>query len=80
MQRPGLFDNPQNVKRLLRIFFALCGVVLLCDLFYDRHTTHPWEHLWGFFALFGFVACVVLVLVAKEMRKAVMRRENYYDE
>ncbi len=76
---PALFDKPQNVKRTLRIFFTLCVAVLLSDLVYERHVVHSWENLWGFFALFGFVACAVLVLAAKEMRKVVMRREDYYD-
>jgi len=34
--------------------------------------------VWGFYALYGFVACVLLVLLAKEMRKLVMRNEDYY--
>ena len=28
----------------------------------------------------GAIACVLLVLIAKEMRKLVMRREDYYDD
>jgi len=40
---------------------------------------HPFEALWGFYAIYGFVACVVLVLLAKEMRKILMRDEDYYD-
>jgi hypothetical protein len=36
--------------------------------------------VWGFYAIYGFVACVILVLVAKEMRKLVMRDEDYYDD
>ena len=30
--------------------------------------------------LFGFVACVLPVLAATEMRKVLMRRDNYYDD
>ena len=40
---------------------------------------HPFEGLWGFYAIYGFVACVILVLLAKEMRKLLMRDEDYYD-
>ncbi len=53
--------------------------MLLFYLVYHRHVTHPWENLWGFYALFGFIACSVLVLAAKEMRKVVMRKEDYYE-
>ena len=30
--------------------------------------------------IYGFVACVLLVLIAKEMRKIVMRNDDYYDD
>lgn len=73
------FDKPENLKRVLRVFYAVCAGLLLLDFFHHRHVTHAWENLWGFYGLFGFVACVVLVLAAKELRKVVMRDENYYD-
>ena len=31
------------------------------------------------YGIFGFVACVALVLIAKQLRKVLMRREDYYD-
>ena len=74
-----LFDDPRNVNRLLYGFYGVCVVLLGLDFFLHRHISHSWEGLAGFYALFGFVACVVLVLVAKEMRKVVMRDEDYYD-
>ena len=74
------FDKPHNVKLVLRIFYAICALLFVVDFVFHRHIIHPWENTWGFYALFGFIACVVLVLVAKEMRKIVMRKEDYYDE
>ena len=50
------------------------------DFMFHRHVEHPWEVLWGFYAVFGFVSCVALVLVAKQMRKILMRQENYYGD
>jgi len=74
-----IFDNPRNIKRLLRVFFTLCAVLLLLEVMHHRHMMHAWEHLWGFYSIFGFVACVALVLIAKELRKVLMRPEDYYD-
>ena len=76
----GFFDKPGNVKLILRIFYAICTGLLLTDFLYHRHAIHTWESLWGFYALFGFVACAALVLAAKEMRKVLMRRDTYYDD
>ena len=79
-EKQHIFDNPRNVKRLLWVFYAVCAVLLLLDIVHHRHMIHRWEHLWGFYGIFGFLACVALVLIAKEMRKVLMRPEDYYDD
>jgi hypothetical protein len=78
-EKTYLFDNPRNVSRLLLGFYIVCAVLFVLDFVVHRHTVHPWEGFPGFYALYGFVACVVLVLIAKEMRKLLMRKEDYYD-
>ena len=78
-EKQHLFDKPENVSRLLRGFYIVCGLLLLLDFFLHRHVSHDWENLPGFYAIYGFVACVLLVLIAKQMRKLLMRREDYYD-
>ena len=55
-------------------------ILLALDLVVHRHVSHPWEAMFGFYAVYGFVACVLLVLLAKEMRKVLIRNEDYYDE
>ena len=78
-EKQHVFDNPRNVSRLLRFFYAICVVLLVLDLVLHRHVELAWESLAGFYALFGFVACVALVLIAKQMRKVLKRDEDYYD-
>jgi hypothetical protein len=79
-EKPRFLDNFENVKKLVRVFVVICAGLALLDFFYERHAEHPWEKLFGFYCIFGFLACVGLVLGAKEMRKVVMRREDYYDD
>jgi len=74
------FDDPLRVKRAIQALFAVCGLTFLLDFVVHRHVDHPWEGMVGFYAVYGFVACVLLVLIAKEMRKLLMRKEDYYDE
>jgi membrane protein YdbS with pleckstrin-like domain len=78
-QRQHIFDKPENVRRLLRILYMACALLLAADLFVHRHVDHDWESLWGFYAFFGFVACVSLVLIARQLRKLLKRREDYYE-
>jgi len=81
--------EPKNVRLVLRLLFTACAAVLLLDivdlvlplvgLHELRHAETSWEGLPGFYAIYGFVACVLLVLTAKELRKILMRKEDYYD-
>jgi len=79
-QKTHLFDNPRNVERLLKGFYAICIILVIADFIIHRHMTMGWEKIPAFYAIYGFVACVVLVVIAKMMRKVIMRKENYYDE
>ena len=74
-----VFDDPRNVRRVIYGLIAACAVSILAEVFVDRHVEHPWEAGFGFHAVYGFVACVILVLAAKEMRKVLRRGEDYYD-
>lgn len=74
------FDRQKNTIRVLWIFHVLCAALLIIDFVYHRHSMHALEDLWGFYAFFGLVACVVLVLVAKQLRKLVMVDERYYGD
>lgn len=79
-EKEYLFDNPRNVNRLLRIFFSVLGVLLIIEIFVHKHPHFAAEKWFGFYCVYGFVACVVLVIVAKYiLRPLVMRREDYYD-
>ena len=79
-EKPRWLDSPDNVKKLIRGFFVVCALLFFADLFYHRHYERAWEGLFGFYAVYGFVACVLLVLAATEMRKFLMRDEDFYDD
>lgn len=87
-ERQYLFDRPENVRRLLAMFFVICAALFVADFFVHRHASFehgdgenqfPLELLPGFYAIYGFVACVLLVLLAKVLRKLIMRDEDYYE-
>ncbi len=91
-KRAHYFDDPAKVKKVIRIFLACCVVLFLLDgIFLVKHkhlsfedtethvNTFPVEGWFGFYGVYGFAACVLLVLVAKQMRKVLMRGEDYYD-
>ena len=79
-EKTYLFDNPRNVRILLGVFFTVVALLLLLDFVVEKHARFEAETYFGFYGVFGFVACVVLVLVAKYiLRPLVKRKEDYYD-
>lgn len=77
----GMFDKPKNVKRLLYTFYTSVVLLLVVDIFYHKHAIFAWEGYFGFYSIYGFVACVILVILAKYvLRPMVMRKEDYYDD
>ncbi|MEQ8226577.1 MAG: hypothetical protein RIA64_00690 [Rhodospirillales bacterium] len=72
-------DEPNNVKKIVRALFVVCGLLFIADAFYEKHSHFGVENVFGFYAIYGFVMCVALVLAAKLMRVFLMRDEDYYD-
>ena len=75
-----LFDRPRNIRRVLYVLYGICALLLASEFLYQRHPQHAWDGWPGFYAGYGFVGCVLLVLVAKLLRRFLKRPENYYDD
>lgn len=75
-----IFDKPENVRRLRIGFFIALILVLVAEAFVEMHGEFPVEHFYGFYAVYGFISYVLLIFVAKVLRKILMRREDYYDD
>ena len=72
-------DKKENV-RIIYLSTWLVGLILiLCDLIIHRHDDASFAEFFGFYGIYGFLGCVILVLMAKAIRKLVMRSEDYYD-
>ena len=79
-EKTHFFDKTGNVKKFLWGVHIIAAILLALEFVYDRHVYHPWEGLWGFYAVYGFVACWLLVEVAKLMRMVLGRPPDYYEK
>lgn len=73
-------DEARNVDKIVWVIYGICGLLLLIDPLVHKHGPFGIEHWLGFYAIFGLFSYVGLVLVAKQLRKFLMRPESYYDE
>ena len=79
-EKKYIFDNKKNVQRVLYGLFCTLILLLALEPFVHKHSYFAWEKWFGFYAIYGFVACVLLVLAAKYiLRPLVKREEDFYD-
>jgi uncharacterized membrane protein YeaQ/YmgE (transglycosylase-associated protein family) len=79
-RRHYFLDKAENVTKLYRVLVGACIALLLVDFLHHRQATYSWEGLWGFYGVFGFVGIVVLILAAKQLRRMVAHKENFYHD
>jgi uncharacterized membrane protein YidH (DUF202 family) len=75
----------QHLRTVIRVCLVLLVLLIAVDaipLFVDKTHAHTRaEHVPGFWAAFGFLACVLIIIVSKAFGHAgIMTREDYYDE
>jgi hypothetical protein len=75
----GWADRPENRRAIRLVLYAACTLLFAADVLFHRHIVHPAEAVPGFYAVYGFVALVGVVLGAKLLRRFVKRDEKYYE-
>ena len=68
---------------LYRTLLAIAAILsLLAGFWMSPDAAHDawWNRIPAFFALFGFIGCIVIIFSAKFLGKVLLRRkEDYYD-
>ena len=72
-------DSEQNRLKVRKYFYISLLVLLIIDLFLHKQVHFSWENAPCFYAVYGFIACVSLIFVAKLLRLLVKRWEDYYE-
>jgi|TARA_B110000116_G_scaffold255720_1_gene254287 hypothetical protein len=80
----GWMDKPDRVKLLFQIFYVLCVLLFLAEFVLmgtENHHPHPLEEAMRFFVypVYGFASFWFLVLLARPMRRLLIRSEDYYE-
>lgn len=71
-----------RLKLVIRLSFVGLALLVAWDVLFvaKEHAHTAVERIPGFWAVFGFVACVVIIIVSKWYgHLGIMTREDYYD-
>lgn len=72
--------RPGAVRRLWIGFVAVLAAAVAAGFVVDKHPHFAFESMPAFYALFGFGACVLLVIGSKLLGVLLGRPDTYYDE
>ncbi len=74
-------EKPGMLTRMWKLFVGALVVLVVVDVVFvtHEHTYLVFETITGFSAVYGFVACTALVVIAKVLRKLCKRDMKYYD-
>lgn len=74
-------ENPENIKKLGKLFYISLALVFAVDFFVHReHVFFPWERIPGFSSVYGLISCILIILVSKALgHKWLVKKEDYYD-
>jgi len=71
-----------RTKVVKKIAYGALIILIVVDFIIPRHEIHFFgDKVPGFWSLFGFIACVLIIIVSKWVgHMGLMQDENYYDE
>ena len=78
-EKPGYLERPGAIRKLWIILFIVCGLTVLPEFFLESEPHFGVDHYFAFHALLGFIACAVLILLAKVAGFILKRKEDYFD-
>lgn len=65
---------------LWRIFIAVLALSVVAQFFVEGHPHFAPERLFAWNALYGFLACAALIVIAKALGLLIKRDDRYYDD
>ncbi len=72
-----------RLKTVVRICFGVLALLILVDaLLINKEDVHTKAEHWpAFWSVFGFIGCVLIIILSKWYGHAgIMTREDYYDK
>jgi hypothetical protein len=74
------FERPEVATWVRRVFLGSLVLLVILDFLHEKHVAFFWEHVPGFYALYGFLSCALIIAVSKLLGKFwLQKKEDYYE-
>ncbi len=80
-----ILEDPKRFRKAKRIFYISLILIVLIEIavvyvFHLGHGHFWFENLPAFGTIYGFISCVLIIVVSKFLgKKWLMKKEDYYD-
>lgn len=71
--------RPATIRKLWIGFIVVLVLTVAAQFFIELHPHFEAEGWFGFYAGYGFIVCVAMVVGAKVLGMVLKRKETYYD-
>ena len=79
-QQDAWLARPESIRLLWKLFAIVLALTVVAQFFIKVKGYFGVDGWLGFAAIFGFVACLLMVLVAKALGLVLKRDQDYYKE
>jgi hypothetical protein len=69
---------PRTIRMLWIVFIVVLALTVIADLFIDHDAVFGVDGTIGFYAWYGFLSCVVLIVAARGLGVLLKRQDDYY--
>ena len=70
--------RPSTIRLLWRASLVLLGLLVMAGAFVEQHPHFGIDEIFAFPAWYGFVACILLIVIAKAIGLLLKRPDDYY--
>ena len=72
--------KPATIRKLWWLLGIVLAITVIAQAVIHIHAYFDIDGRFGFYALFGFLSCALMVLFAKLLGLIVKRHEHYYED
>jgi hypothetical protein len=72
-------EDPEFIKKMKYLLYFSILIFIVMGFFIDSHPHFQWEEIPAFFAIYGFLICVLIIFIGKAIGRFIQREEDYYD-